>query len=169
MTGPRKHLVPLNLPYAFTEHGALMAANVLGSERAAQMSVFVVRAFARLRHILASHVDLAKKLDELEKKYDVQFRVVFDAIRQLMKQPEPPKREIGFRSKEEIFFFFAGQRKRSKKKGQPNNHSPGPSAARFAVFSKLARRAQTRKKHPLCSRTVHGLTFQGASFQLFSF
>ena len=88
------------LPYAYTEHGAIMAASVLNSPRAVQMSVFVVRAFVRLRHILASHVDLAKKLEELEKKYDAQFRVVFDAIRQLMKQPEPTKREIGFRSKE---------------------------------------------------------------------
>ncbi len=78
-------------PFAFTEHGAIMAANVLNSPRAVQASIQVVRAFIRLRQILASHKDLARKLDALEKKYDRQFRVVFEAIRKLM---TPPKREI---------------------------------------------------------------------------
>ena len=87
------------LPYAFTEHGALMLANVLNSERAAQTSVFVVRAFVRLRQLLSSNTELARKLEALENKYDTQFRVVFDAIRKLM-TPEPPKRrEIGFHVK----------------------------------------------------------------------
>ena len=71
-------------PFAFTEHGAIMAANVLNSPRAVQASIQVVRAFVRLRQMLASHKDLARKLDALEKKYDRQFKVVFDAIRQLM-------------------------------------------------------------------------------------
>jgi hypothetical protein len=85
-----------HLPYAFTEHGALMLANVLNSERAAQTSVQVVRTFVRLRQMLTSNADLARKLAALEKKYDAQFKVVFGAIRQLM-APEPPKRrEIGF-------------------------------------------------------------------------
>jgi leucyl aminopeptidase len=85
------------LPYVFTEHGAIMAANVLNSPRAIQVSVHVVRAFVRLREMLATHKDLARKLEELEKKYDAQFRVVFDAIRQLMAPPpEPKKRRIGF-------------------------------------------------------------------------
>ncbi len=84
------------LPYAFTEHGAIMAANILNSERAIQASVQVVRAFVHLRQILASHVDLARKLDALEKKYDQQFKIVFDAIRELMTPPEPKKRPIGF-------------------------------------------------------------------------
>jgi hypothetical protein len=85
-----------HLPYAFTEHGALMLANTLNSERAAQTSVQVVRTFVRLRQMLASNADLARKLAALEKKYDEQFKVVFGAIRQLM-APEPPKRrEIGF-------------------------------------------------------------------------
>ena len=84
------------LPFAFTEHGAFMLANVLNSERAKQTSVQVVRAFIRLRQMLASNAELARKMDSLEKKYDTQFRVVFDAIRKLM-TPEPPKpREIGF-------------------------------------------------------------------------
>jgi hypothetical protein len=88
-----------HLPYAFTEHGALMLANVLNSERAAQTSVQVVRVFVRLRQLLSSNVELARKLESLEKKYDAQFKVVFDAIRQLMSPPVKPKREIGFHVK----------------------------------------------------------------------
>lgn len=84
------------LPYAFTEHGALMLANVLNSERAAQASVQVVRAFVRLRQLLASNTELACKLEALEKKYDRQFKVVFDTIRRLMSPPEIKRREIGF-------------------------------------------------------------------------
>ena len=87
------------LPYAFTEHGALMLANVLNSERATQTSVMVVRAFVKLRQMLASNAELARKLETLEKKYDAQFKVVFDAIRQLMSPPAKPKREIGFHVK----------------------------------------------------------------------
>ena len=90
-----------HLPYAFTEHGALMLANVLNSERAAQTSVQVVRAFVRLRQMLASHADLARKLDALERKYDRQFKVVFEAIRQLMTPPQTKRREIGFHVKPE--------------------------------------------------------------------
>jgi hypothetical protein len=88
-----------HLPYAFTEHGALMLANVLNSERAAQTSVQVVRAFMKLRQMLATNAELARKLAAMEKKYDAQFKVVFDAIRQLMSPPEKPKREIGFHVK----------------------------------------------------------------------
>jgi hypothetical protein len=85
------------LPYAFTEHGAIMAANVLNSPRAADTSVHVVRAFVRLREMILSHRDLVKRLDEVEARYDEQFKVVFDAIRRLMAPPEPnPKRKIGF-------------------------------------------------------------------------
>ena len=89
------------LPYAFTEHGALMLANVLNSERAAQTSVQVVRAFVRLRQMLASNAELARKLEALEKKYDTQFKVVFDTIRRLMSPPETKRREIGFHVKHE--------------------------------------------------------------------
>lgn len=85
-----------NLPYAFTEHGAIMLATVLNSPVAVQASIHVVRAFVRLRQMLASNVELARKLDALEKKYDAQFKVVFDAIRQLMAPPEPKHRRIGF-------------------------------------------------------------------------
>ncbi len=84
-------------PYCFTEHGAIMAANVLNSPRAEEMSVEVVRAFVRLREMIASHKALAKRLDELEGRYDRQFKVVFDAIRELMTPGETsPKRKIGF-------------------------------------------------------------------------
>ena len=86
-----------SLPYAFTEHGAIMAANVLNSARAVKMSVHVVRAFVRLRELIASHKELVKCLDELEERYDEQFKVVLDAIRQLMAPPaRKPKRKIGF-------------------------------------------------------------------------
>ena len=86
-------------PFAFTEHGALMLANVLNSERAALTSVQVVRAFVRLRQMLASNAELSRQLAALEKKYDAQFKIVFDAIRQLMTPPEPKRREIGFHVK----------------------------------------------------------------------
>ena len=88
------------LPFAFTEHGAIMAANVLNIPRAVQMSVFVVRAFVWLRGMLASHAGLARKLADLERRYDAQFKVVFDAIRQLMAPPEMAQRSIGFKVEE---------------------------------------------------------------------
>ncbi len=85
------------LPSAFTEHGAIMVATILNSPVAVQASIHVVRAFVKLREMLATHKDLARKLEEMENKYDAQFKVVFDAIRQLMAPPpEPKKRKIGF-------------------------------------------------------------------------
>ena len=84
-------------PYAFTEHGILMLSSVLKSERAVQVNIEIMRAFVRLRELIASNKDLAKRLDELEQKYDSQFKVVFDAIRRLM-APDPPKPRIGFRT-----------------------------------------------------------------------
>lgn len=84
------------LPYAFTEHGVVMLANVLNSPQAVQSSIQVVRAFIRIRQMFTAHEDIARKLDALEKKYDAQFRVVFDAIRQLMAPPKPKKNQIGF-------------------------------------------------------------------------
>lgn len=88
-----------NLPFAFTEHGAIMVANVLNSPRAVQASVEVVRTFVRLRQMLTTNAELARKLNELEQKYDRQFRVVFDAIRQLMSPAPTPRKQIGFRPK----------------------------------------------------------------------
>jgi hypothetical protein len=101
VTGSQKHRDPRFPPYAFTEHGALMLANVLNSERAAQTSVQVVRAFVRLRQLLSSNTELARKLEALENKYDRQFKAVFDAIRQLMSPPKEKRREIGFHVKPE--------------------------------------------------------------------
>lgn len=87
------------MPYAFTEHGTIMAANVLKSKRAVEVSILVVRAFVRLRQLLASHAELARKLDTLESKYDAQFKVIFDAIRRLMEPPKADKKgRIGFRN-----------------------------------------------------------------------
>jgi len=98
-TGSQKHRDPRFLPYAFTEHGALMAANVLNSTQAVKMSVLVVRAFVRMRHVLAAHKELTGKLSELERKigtHDEQIQVIFEAIRELMAPPTPKRRKIGF-------------------------------------------------------------------------
>jgi hypothetical protein len=84
-------------PYAFTEQGVAMLSSVLRSGRAIQVNIEIMRAFIRLRQMLASHVELARKLAALEKKYDAQFKQVFEAIRQLMIPPEPKRRPIGFR------------------------------------------------------------------------
>ncbi len=87
------------LPHAFTEQGVAMLSSVLRSERAIQVNVEIMRTFVRLREMIASHKDLARRLSELEMKYDVQFKSVFDAIRQLMAPPAPVRR-IGFRKEE---------------------------------------------------------------------
>ncbi|MBI3753408.1 MAG: ORF6N domain-containing protein [Deltaproteobacteria bacterium] len=83
-------------PYVFTEQGVAMLSSVLNSERAIEVNIHIMRAFVKLREMIASNKELAKKLNELEKKYDTQFRVVFDAIRQLMTPPERKSRKIGF-------------------------------------------------------------------------
>ena len=87
------------IPYAFTEQGVAMLSGVLHSKRAVRVNIEIMRAFARLREILATNKDFARRLEELERKYnahDHQFQAVFDAIRELMKVPEKPKRRIGF-------------------------------------------------------------------------
>lgn len=88
-------------PYAFTEQGVAMLSSVLRSPRAVQVNIEIMRAFVRLREMLASNRDLARRLDALEQKYDKQFKAVFDAIRQLMAPPPTPKRRLGFRTKED--------------------------------------------------------------------
>jgi hypothetical protein len=88
------------LPYVFTEQGVAMLSSVLRSERAVQVNIEIMRAFVRLRELVATHKDLARKLEALEKRYDAQFKVVFDAIRELMAPPTPKKRKIGFLVKE---------------------------------------------------------------------
>ncbi len=105
-----------SLPYAFTEHGAIMAASVLNSEQAIETSVFVVRAFVRIRQMLSAHKDLERCFDALEERYDEQFKVVFDAIRALMSDEEKPKKKIGFEVKEEHSTY------RKKKRGKSEGH-----------------------------------------------
>ncbi|MEW6236437.1 MAG: ORF6N domain-containing protein [Candidatus Omnitrophota bacterium] len=88
------------LPYAFTEQGVAMLSSVLRSDRAVAVNIEIMRTFVRLRRLLGAHEDLARKMEAMEKKYDSQFKIVFDAIRELMKPPEKPKRPIGFHTKE---------------------------------------------------------------------
>jgi hypothetical protein len=107
------------LPYVFTEHGVVMAASVLNSPRAVEVSVFVVRAFVKLRQLVLAHKDLAGKLDQLERKvgsHDEAIKQLVAAIRQLMAPPVPPKKHIGFHSIHDLA------------KGQPKPPKPNASA-----------------------------------------
>lgn len=83
-------------PYAFTEQGVAMLSSVLKGKRAARVNIEIMRAFVKLRRMLASHSELSKRIDELENRFDGQFKVVFEAIRRLMDEPLRPKRRIGF-------------------------------------------------------------------------
>lgn len=84
-------------PLVFTEQGVAMLSSVLGSDRAIDVNIAIMRAFVRLREMMATHKELSQKIEELEKKYDAQFRAVFDAIRELLQPaPIPSKRRIGF-------------------------------------------------------------------------
>jgi hypothetical protein len=85
-------------PYAFTEQGVAMLSSVLHSERAIQVNIAIMRAFVQLREMIGSNKGLARRLNELEMKYDSQFRVVFEAIRELMAEPEPKVNRIGFKT-----------------------------------------------------------------------
>lgn len=84
------------LPYAFTEQGVAMLSSVLRSERAARVNVEIMRTFVRLRQATSNQAELIRRLNELEKRYDAQFKVVFDALRQLMAAPETARKQIGF-------------------------------------------------------------------------
>jgi len=84
------------MPYVFTEQGVAMLSSVLNSERAILVNIAIMRAFVRMRLMLLSHEELARKVDALEKRYDARFRVIFDAIRALMTPPKTPGRRIGF-------------------------------------------------------------------------
>ena len=88
-------------PYAFTEQGVAMLSSVLRSKRAVNVNIEIMRAFVRLRKLLSSNAELVRKLESLEKKYDAQFKIVFDAIRELMTPPAPKRRPIGFGQREE--------------------------------------------------------------------
>ena len=89
--GGRRHL-----PYAFTEQGVAMLSSVLRSQRAVEVNIAIMRTFVQLRRLMDSNRDLAQKIGEMEEKYDGQFRVVFDVIRQLISPPAEPSRELGF-------------------------------------------------------------------------
>ena len=88
------------LPYTFTENGVAMLSSVLNSPKAIQVNIQIMRTFTKLREMMSSHKDLARKLNELEKKYDSQFQIVFEAIRQILEVEEKPKKKIGFIVKE---------------------------------------------------------------------
>jgi hypothetical protein len=95
-----------------------MLSSVLNSPRAIQVNIAIMRAFVKLRQMLATHVDLARKLEEMERKYDGQFQVVFKAIRELMKPPVPKRRQIGFHVRESRGAYSI-RRKTAKKSGKP--------------------------------------------------
>jgi hypothetical protein len=83
-------------PLVFTEYGTIQAANVINSERAIKISVLVVRAFVQMREIMLEHQEIMQRIDNLERNYDQQFKIVFDALRELMTPPPKPRRRIGF-------------------------------------------------------------------------
>jgi ORF6N domain-containing protein len=101
-------------PYAFTEQGMAMLSSVLHSKRAIQVNVEIMRAFVHLRQLLITHADLASKLEELEKKYDAQFKIVFDAIRRLMSSPAELRKQIGFQARERRAAYGAPMRPRAQ-------------------------------------------------------
>lgn len=84
-------------PYAFTEQGVAMLSSVLRSKRAVQVNIQIMRTFVKLRELMSTHIELARKIAAMERNYDAKFKVVFDAIRQLMAPPEKPQRRIGFK------------------------------------------------------------------------
>ena len=84
------------LPYAFTENGVAMLSSVLNSRQAIQVNIQIMRTFTRLRELMAGHKELKRKIEEMEKKYDYQFKVVFDAIKRLLEPLKKPKNPIGF-------------------------------------------------------------------------
>jgi hypothetical protein len=103
------------LPYAFTEQGVAMLSSVLRSKRAVHVNIEIMRAFVRLRQFLSTHKELEQKLEEMEMKYDEQFQVVFEAIRQLMTPPDPPRKRIGFEAKEAAAPYGKGKSRGARK------------------------------------------------------
>lgn len=103
------------LPFAFTENGVAMLSSILNSKRAIQVNIQIMRTFTRLREIMGSQKELARRLGDLEKKYDGQFKIVFEAIRQLMAPPAKPKRKIGFDLKEKQFRYRVKKERGAKK------------------------------------------------------
>jgi len=100
------------LPLAFTEQVVAMLSSVLNSNRAIEVNILIMRAFVKLRVMISSHKELLRKLEDMEKKYDEQFRVVSEAIRQLMTSPDPPRKRIGFEAKEAAAAYGKGAKRR---------------------------------------------------------
>jgi len=98
------------LPFVFTEQGIAMLSSVLNSDRAIEVNIQIMRTFVKLREMMSSHKDLARKLAELEKKYDGQFQIVFEAIRQLIAVEEKPKRKIGYISESKAVYRASAKR-----------------------------------------------------------
>ncbi|HUJ18569.1 MAG TPA: ORF6N domain-containing protein [Nitrospirota bacterium] len=103
-------------PRAFTEQGIAMLSSVLNSKRAIHVNIEIMRAFVKLRAMMSTHKDLARKLSELEKKYDGQFQIVFEAIKQIIDVEEKPKRKIGYVSERRAVYRTSGKRRMSKRK-----------------------------------------------------
>ena len=103
------------LPLAFTEQGVAMLSSVLNSNRAIEVNILIMRAFVRLRGMISSHKELMRKLEDMEKKYDEQFRVVFEAIRQLIIPPEKERKRIGFEVNEAAARYGKGKNRGSRK------------------------------------------------------
>ncbi|RZB36888.1 MAG: hypothetical protein SRB2_01688 [Desulfobacteraceae bacterium Eth-SRB2] len=101
-------------PYAFTEQGVAMLSSVLNSDRAIQVNILIMRAFTQLRKMLSTHEDLKRKIESMEEKYDQQFQIVFEAIKQLLETDETPKKKIGFTVKEKQKTY--GKRTKKSKK-----------------------------------------------------
>lgn len=102
-------------PRAFTEQGVAMLSSVLRSKRAIEVNIMIMRAFVKLRKMISTHKDLARKLAELEKKYDSQFKMVFDALRQLIEVEDRPKRRIGYVSESRAVYRTSGKRGMARK------------------------------------------------------
>jgi hypothetical protein len=93
------------LPYAFTENGVAMLSSILNSKQAIQVNIQIMRTFTKLREMLTTNKELKQKIEEMEKKYDAQFKIVFDALRQIMTPPEAKEKKIGFRVRERILRY----------------------------------------------------------------
>ncbi len=115
MTSNRDKMGLRYTPMAFTEQGVAMLSSVLNSDRAIQVNIQIMRAFTRLRQMLSTHEELKRKIEAMESKYDRQFRVVFEAIKQLIDTDDKPKRKIGFEVKEAATAYSkAGKRKKAE-------------------------------------------------------
>jgi hypothetical protein len=117
-TGSQRHRDPRFMPYAFTEHGAAMAANVLNSQLAIEMSIFIVRAFIRLRQMLLGNKELRQELEEMKKTTDDRFQIVFETLDHLLAIEERPKREIGFTVKEKRATYAVKQKAKADRKAK---------------------------------------------------